>query len=111
MGSTGARLASLGLALPSLFPAVGTYVNTVRVGSTLVLGGHIPWDRPDRLIVGRLGEDLDVPAGREAARLAGLNALAIIQLELGTLDAVLKVVSVRGLGHSRRTGTSGCCRS
>lgn len=91
------RVAELGLRLPTPFPPVGSYVNTVLVGDLLVLGGQVPWDPPDRVVLGRLGEDLDVEQGREAARLAGLNALASMREALGTLDRVLRVVSLRGV--------------
>jgi enamine deaminase RidA (YjgF/YER057c/UK114 family) len=48
-------------------------------------------------VFGRLGEDLDVAAGRRAARLAALSALATIRDELGSLDRVARVVSVLGV--------------
>jgi enamine deaminase RidA (YjgF/YER057c/UK114 family) len=104
------RVAELGLHLPSPFPPVGSYVNHVLVGDLLVLGGQVPWEPPDRVVLGRLGEDLDVEQGREAARLAGLNALASIREALGTLDRVVRVVSLRGVVNatptSRRTRRS-----
>nr|MBA2349435.1 RidA family protein [Solirubrobacterales bacterium] len=46
-------------------------------------------------VLGRLGEELDVEAGREAAELAALSALATLRHELGTLDAVARIVSLR----------------
>lgn len=87
----------------------GTYVNAVRTGDLLVLGGHVPWDPPDRVVLGRLGDDLDLDQGRHAARLAALSALSSIREALGTLDAVAQVVSSRGvvnatpdfLGHTQ----------
>lgn len=48
MSGTDERLAALGLALPPPFPPAGTYVNALRTGSLLVLGGHVPWEPPDR---------------------------------------------------------------
>lgn len=95
--SAEARLAELGITLPPAFPPAGQYVNAVRAGDLVVLGGHVPWDPPDRVVLGRLGEDLDVDQGREAARLAALSALRTLRDELGTLDAVRRIVSVRGV--------------
>ncbi|KAA8886217.1 RidA family protein [Nocardia colli] len=92
-----AQVQVLNLVLPDPFPAAGEYVNAVRTGSLLVLGGHIPITVDGQLIVGRLGEDLDVAAGRAAARLAALSALATLRHELGSLDRVRQIVSVRGV--------------
>jgi enamine deaminase RidA (YjgF/YER057c/UK114 family) len=100
------RVVELDLHLPSPFPPVGSYVNYVVVGDLLVLGGQVPWEPPDRLVLGRLGEDLDVEQGREAARLAGLNALASIREALGTLDRVVRVVSLRGVVNATPTFTA-----
>lgn len=91
------RLASLGLQLPDPFPPAGEYVNLVRTGNLLVLGGHVPIAADGRIVFGRLGEDLDVETGREAARLAALSALATLRHELGSLDRVGQIVSVRGV--------------
>lgn len=94
---TEARLAELGIALAAPFPPVGSYVNWVRVGDQLVLGGQVPWDPPDRIVQGRLGQDLSVEQGRAAARFAALNALNGINEALGGLDDVRRIVSLRGV--------------
>lgn len=94
---TDARLAELGIALAAPFPPVGSYVNWVRVGDQLVLGGQVPWDPPDRIVQGRLGQDLSVEQGRAAARFAALNALNGINEALGGLDDVRRIVSLRGV--------------
>lgn len=78
------------------FPPAGNYVNAVRTGNLLVLGGQIPFGADLTVVRGRLGDDLDVAQGRRAARQAALNALATIRAELGSLDQVARVVSVRG---------------
>jgi enamine deaminase RidA (YjgF/YER057c/UK114 family) len=92
-----ARLTELGIELPPPFPPAGEYVNAVRTGELLILGGHIPFSPPETLILGKLGADLDIAAGRRAARFAAINALASIRSVLGTLDAVKQVVSLRGV--------------
>lgn len=91
------RLQELGLVLSEPFPPVGSYVNSVLVGDQLVLGGQVPFAPPDRVVQGRLGEDLDVEQGREAARLAAVNALSSIREALGSLGRVQRVVSLRGV--------------
>ena len=95
--SADARLAELGIELPAPFPPAGEYINAVRTGDLLILGGHIPFSPPQTIVFGKLGADLDVDAGREAARFAAIAALATIRSELGTLDAVKRIVLVRGV--------------
>lgn len=95
--SAEARLRELGIDLPAPFPPAGEYVNAVRTGDLLILGGHIPFNPPETLVLGKLGADLDVAAGRLAARFAAINALATLRSVLGTLDAVTQIVSVRGV--------------
>ena len=65
-------------------------------GDLLVLAGHIPIGA-DQFVLGKLGDDLDVDAGRAAARLAALSALATMRAELGSLDRVERIVSLRGV--------------
>ena len=91
-----ARVEELGLELPPPFPPAGTYVNAVRTGNLLVLAGHIPIGG-EQIVLGKLGDDLDVDAGRAAARLAALSALATLRAELGSLDHVTQIVSLRGV--------------
>ena len=89
------RLRELGIELPAPFPPAGEYVNAVRTGDLLILGGHIPFSPPETLVLGKLGADFDVDEGRRAARFAAINALATLRSVLGTLDAVTQIVSVR----------------
>lgn len=91
------RLTALGIELPDPFPPAGEYINAVRTGDLLILGGHVPFNPPQTLVLGKLGADLDVDAGREAARFAAISALATIRSELGTLDAVKRILLVRGV--------------
>ena len=91
------RLRELGIDLPAPFPPAGEYVNAVRTGDLLILGGHVPFSPPETLVLGKLGADLDVAAGRQAARFAAINALATLRSVLGTLDAVRQIVAVRGV--------------
>ncbi len=83
--------------LPAPFPPAGKYVNAVRTGDLLILGGHVPFSPPATIVLGKVGADLDIDDGRRAARLAAISALATIRSELGTLDAVRRIVSLRGV--------------
>src|SRR3954447_15105213 len=95
-----ARLAELKLELPPAPKPVATYVTAVRQGDLLHVSGHGPL-RPDgTLHVGKLGADLDVPAGHAAARQTGLAILATVRSHLGSLDKVTRLVKVLGMVNS-----------
>ncbi|MGH7205435.1 MAG: RidA family protein [Nitrospiraceae bacterium] len=91
------RLTELGIQLPSPPHPVATYIPAVQVGDLLFLSGVVPFRDGKLALVGKLGTDLTVEQGYEAARIALLNALAIVRKELGTLNRVKKVV--RMVGH------------
>jgi enamine deaminase RidA (YjgF/YER057c/UK114 family) len=91
------RVTELGIDLPDPFPPAGEYVNAVRTGDLLILGGHVPFSPPETIVLGKLGADLSIEDGRRAARFAAVSALATIRSMLGTLDAVKRVVLVRGV--------------
>ncbi len=90
-------MTELGIDLPAPFPPAGEYVNAVRTGDLLILGGHVPFSPPETIVLGKLGADLDVQDGRRAARYAAISALATIRSVLGSLDAVKQIVLVRGV--------------
>ena len=90
--SAEARLKELGLRLPAPPEPFGTYVEAVRTGNLLFLTGMLPTEGHAAKFVGRLGAELDVEAGRKAARLAAINALAVARQYLGSLDKVTRIV-------------------
>lgn len=94
-----ARLTELGIELPPPPRPLASYVTVVRTGNLLYTSGHGP-SGPDGLIVGKVGQDLDVAAGQEAARLTTLNLLSTLRAELGTLDGVSRIVKVLGMVNS-----------
>jgi enamine deaminase RidA (YjgF/YER057c/UK114 family) len=94
VGRAGVRLRELGLALPKAPTPLGTYVEASEAGSLLFLSGTLPVVNGKLAVAGRLGEDLTVEQGREAVRIAALNALAIAQEHLGDLDRVKKLVKL-----------------
>jgi enamine deaminase RidA (YjgF/YER057c/UK114 family) len=92
-----ARLAELKLELPPAPKPVATYVTAVRHGDLLYVSGHGPL-RPDGTMhLGKVGANLDVPAGHAAARQTGLAILATVRSQLGSLDKVVKLVKVLGM--------------
>lgn len=93
-----ARLAALGLVLPTLSAPRGDYVRARRDGHTLYLAGHGPApDTMGRRPTGKVGTDLTVEQGYEAARRAGLGLLATLALELGSLSRVRAVLRIFGM--------------
>ena len=91
------RLRELGLDLPEPPAPVGSYLPAVRTGSLLFLAGHGPVGPGGRMLRGKVGQDLDIPAAWEAARLVALGLLATIRQELGSLDDVRRIVKVLGM--------------
>ena len=86
------RLRELGIKLPKPPEPFGTYVEAVQTSNLLFLSGMLPTERHDAKFVGRVGTELDVEAGRNAARLAALNALSVARQHLGSLDRITRVV-------------------
>jgi enamine deaminase RidA (YjgF/YER057c/UK114 family) len=88
------RLQDLGIVLPKAPHPLGAYVESVQSGSLLFLSGMLPVKYGKPQYVGRLGKDLDAEAGRNALRIATLNALSAAKEHLGSLDRVSRVVRV-----------------
>ena len=93
-GAPSARLSQLGLVLPAPPTPLGAYVESSDTGNLLFLSGTLPVVNRKLAISGRLGENLSVKEGQEAARLASLNALAAAKQHLGDLDRLKKLVKL-----------------
>lgn len=92
------RLDELGINLPAAAPApLGTYVSGVTIGNLLFMSGCGP-RRPDGgWVTGKLGADMSIEQGSQAARLVAINMLAGVRATLGSLDAVERVVKTLGM--------------
>jgi enamine deaminase RidA (YjgF/YER057c/UK114 family) len=86
------KLKELGIQLPAPPEPFGTYAEAVRTGNLLFLTGMLPTEGRSAKFVGRVGGELGVDAGREAARVAALNGLAVAREYLGSLDKVTRIV-------------------
>jgi enamine deaminase RidA (YjgF/YER057c/UK114 family) len=90
------KLKELGLTLPAPPKPVANYVPVVRVGDLLFLSGVLPSKDGQLIMTGKLGQTLSIEQGMEAAKVAVLNALAIVRSEVGSLDRVKRVVKMVG---------------
>jgi enamine deaminase RidA (YjgF/YER057c/UK114 family) len=95
-----ARLKTLGIELPMPAKPVANYVNGVRTGNLIFLAGKGPRMADGREITGKLGGDVSIEQGYEAARLTAINQLAVLKDMLGDLRKVKRVVKVLGMVNS-----------
>jgi enamine deaminase RidA (YjgF/YER057c/UK114 family) len=91
------RLRALKLELPPISRPTNTLVSALRVGDLLFVSGTGPGQVDGKNVVGRLGQDLDVPKGQAAARSVGLEILSVVKAELGSLDRVERLVRTFGM--------------
>ncbi|PYJ57371.1 MAG: hypothetical protein DME24_19445 [Verrucomicrobia bacterium] len=92
-----ARLAELKLELPPAPKPVAVYKPLVTCGNLAYVSGHGPLKSDKTMMTGRVGQDLDLEAGKAAARQTGLAILATLRNELGSLDRVKRVIKVLGM--------------
>ncbi len=90
------KLRDLGLTLPAPPKPVANYVPVVKTGDLLFLSGVLPSRDGQLVMTGKLGENLNVEQGMEAARVAVLNGLSIIRSVAGSLDHVKQIVKMVG---------------
>lgn len=99
MSDIEARLAELGLTLPEPAAPVASYVATVEAGGLLHVSGQLPFIE-GKLVTGRLGEDVTLEQGIEAAQACAVMILAQAKKALGSLDRVAQVVKLGGFVNS-----------
>lgn len=88
------RLAGMGIVLPQAAAPAANYVPFVEVGGLLHISGQISQGSDGTLIRGRLGEDMDVAAGQEAARRCAIALMAQMKAALGDLGRVARIVKL-----------------
>ena len=91
------RFATTGLTLPPAPLPMGVYKPYLIDGNYLYVSGHGPLLPDGKLIIGRVGDDLDMEQGKLAARQVGLTILSTITTHLGSLDKVKRVIKVLGM--------------
>ena len=94
------RLNSLGLTLPEATAPAGNYVPFVQAGDMVYISGQIS-NGPDGLVLGKLGDNMDVEAGAAAAQLCGLHLIAQLKVACGgDLSRLVRVVKLGGFVNS-----------
>jgi enamine deaminase RidA (YjgF/YER057c/UK114 family) len=91
------RLKELGIELPLVSPPVATYVNAVRVDNLIYLSGKGPLQADGTSITGKVGKQVSIEQGQAAARWTGLQLLAALKAEIGSLNKVKRIVKVLGM--------------
>jgi enamine deaminase RidA (YjgF/YER057c/UK114 family) len=94
------RLAELGITLPQAPAPVAAYVPAVEQGGLLHISGQVSFAEDGNLILGRLGEDMNLERGMEAARRCGIMLLAQMKAALGSLDRVERIVKLGAFVNS-----------
>ena len=95
--SADAKIQELGLELPPAPAPMGVYKPIVIIDNLAYLSGHGPVKTDGSLMVGRVGDDLDLDAGYQSAQQVGLTMLATLRENLGSLDRVKRVIKVLGM--------------
>lgn len=92
------KIIELGLALPGAPPEpVGNFANCVRIGALLFVSGQGPVTEDGRLMTGKVGAEVSAADAYGHARLAGLNLLAVVRQQVGSLAGIKRVVKLLGM--------------
>ena len=89
-----ARLAEMGVDVPEVVPPLAAYQPTARSGNLVFTAGQLPARAGEMIAIGKLGANVSEEQGYDCARQCALNALAAIKAEIGSLDAIKRVVKV-----------------
>jgi len=92
-----ARLSGLNIELPPAPPKGGVYQPVLIVGNQAFFSGHGPYQSDGTYICGKVGTDIDINSGQEAARQTGLAILASMKAHLGSLDRIKRVIKLLGM--------------
>ena len=88
------RLAALGVTLPAAAAPAANYVPFAQSGKLILTSGQLPLSEGKLVATGLLGRELDVAAGREAAKHCAINVLAQLQAATGDLERIARLVKI-----------------
>lgn len=90
------RLKDLGIEIPEVSPPLAAYVPAVKAGSLVFVSGQLPMVKGELAFAGKVGRDLTLEQGREAARLSAINCLAALLSVIGCWDRLETIVKLTG---------------
>ena len=90
------KLKELGLTLPELPAPAGAYVPAKRTGNLVYVAGQLPFKDGELLAKGVVGRNVSTDEAYAAARQCGLNILAVLKSEVGSLDNIAQLIRVEG---------------
>ena len=96
MMSYEAKITELGLTIPEAPKPVAAYVPAIRTGNYVYTAGQIPFMNGELRYKGKLGTEVTVEQGYDAAKLCALNCLSVVKGVIGSLDKIVRVVHVTG---------------
>ena len=90
------RLKELGIEIADIPKPLGSYKPCVRTSNLLYISGQLPVRSGELLYEGKIGNELKIEEGKEAARVAAINCISVLKNEVGDLDKVERIVRVTG---------------
>ena len=99
------NLKALGIILPKQSTPIANYVNYVKTGKLIYFSGSGPGVEDGSYVRGKLGKDMTIEQGREAARITGINMIANLKNAVGDLNKVKRIVKVLGMVNSTESFT------
>ncbi|MCE5284243.1 MAG: RidA family protein [Pelosinus sp.] len=94
------KVKEMGLTIPAVAKPVAAYVPAIRVGDYVYTSGQIPFVEGKLAYAGKLGSDIQLEQGYEAAKVCALNCLAAVKSVIGSLDNIEQIVKVVGFVNS-----------
>lgn len=96
----GQRLQQLNIQLPEISESLGSYTDVVQTGNLLYLSGKGPRKPDGGYITGKLGGELTIEEGYNAARITAINQIAVLKKKIGDLSKIKRIVKVNGFVNS-----------
>lgn len=97
------KLKQLNINLPEPGQSLGSYLDVVQTGKLLYLSGKGPLKSDGEYVTGKLGKELTVEQGYQAARITAINQIAVLKKFLGKLSKIRRIVKVNGYVNSEST--------
>lgn len=94
------KIKEMGIELTDPEKSVANYLPSVRVGNLIFFSGKVPKDKEGNMIIGKLGKNMSIEQGYEAARSCAESQLSALKAEIGDLNKVVKIVKVNGFVNS-----------